>query len=63
MLISWFALQLHLVHWDTENFKSFGEAAGVRGGLAVLGMFLKVISRDISLLLLSLEFKLISIRA
>lgn len=37
-----YSAELHLVHWDTEKFKSFGEAAGVKGGLAVLGMFLKV---------------------
>lgn len=37
-----YSSELHLVHWDTENFKSFGEAAAVKGGLAVLGIFLKV---------------------
>ncbi|XP_018020197.1 carbonic anhydrase-like, partial [Hyalella azteca] len=36
------SMQLHLVHWDTENFKSFGEAAAAHRGLAVLGIFLKV---------------------
>uniref|UniRef100_A0A2P2HYP5 carbonic anhydrase n=1 Tax=Hirondellea gigas TaxID=1518452 RepID=A0A2P2HYP5_9CRUS len=34
--------ELHLVHWDTEQFQCFGDAASVRGGLAVLGMMLKV---------------------
>jgi len=34
--------ELHLVHWDSTKYKSFGEAADKTGGLAVLGMFLKV---------------------
>jgi len=37
-----FSAELHLVHWDSVNFKSFGEAAAAKGGLAVLGIFLKV---------------------
>lgn len=37
-----YSAELHLVHWDTDKYKSFGEAAAAKGGLAVLGMFLKV---------------------
>jgi len=37
-----YSAELHLVHWDSEKFKSFGEAAAAKGGLAVLGIFLKV---------------------
>jgi len=37
-----YAAELHLVHWDSAKYKSFGEAAAAPGGLAVLGMFLKV---------------------
>jgi len=37
-----YAAELHLVHWDSEKFKSFGEAAAAKGGLAVLGIFFKV---------------------
>ncbi|KAF2352946.1 Alpha carbonic anhydrase [Trinorchestia longiramus] len=37
-----YAAELHLVHWDTGKYKSFGEAASEKGGLAVLGMFIKV---------------------
>jgi len=36
------AAELHLVHWDADKYKTFGEAADKPGGLAVLGIFLKV---------------------
>lgn len=35
-------LQLHLVHWNCDKYKSFAEAAGHSDGLAVLGIFLDV---------------------
>jgi carbonic anhydrase len=34
------AAELHLVHWNTELYTSFGEAAKSSNGLAVLGVFL-----------------------
>ncbi|XP_076067044.1 carbonic anhydrase 1-like isoform X2 [Oratosquilla oratoria] len=34
--------ELHLVHWNKTKFNSFSEAAAADGGLAVLGVFLKV---------------------
>lgn len=37
-----FPLQLHLVHWNAVKYRSFGEAATVPDGLAVLGIFLEV---------------------
>ncbi|XP_029665078.1 carbonic anhydrase 2 isoform X2 [Formica exsecta] len=37
-----FAGELHLVHWNTSKYKTFGEAAKASDGLAVLGVFLKV---------------------
>lgn len=33
--------ELHLVHWNTTKYKSFGEAAAAPDGLAVLGVFLQ----------------------
>lgn len=38
-----FTLQLHLVHWNTSKYNTFAEAAKASDGLAVLGVFLKVI--------------------
>lgn len=38
-----YAGELHLVHWNATKYNSFGEAAGHPDGLAVLGVFLKVI--------------------
>lgn len=37
-----FPAELHLVHWNVDRFQSFGEAAGSRNGLAVLGFFVQV---------------------
>lgn len=37
-----FSAELHLVHWNIDLFKSFGEAAQSADGLAVLGVFLEV---------------------
>lgn len=34
--------EIHLVHWDCEQFKSFSDAVAVPGGLTVLGVFLEV---------------------
>ncbi|RZF35046.1 hypothetical protein LSTR_LSTR009638 [Laodelphax striatellus] len=34
--------ELHLVHWNCEKYKTFGEAAQHSDGLAVLGVFLEV---------------------
>lgn len=34
--------ELHLVHWNTTKYPSFGEAAAHPDGLAVLGVFLEV---------------------
>jgi carbonic anhydrase len=39
-------LQAHLVHWNTDLFKDFGEAAQADNGLTVLGVFLKVVIQD-----------------
>ncbi|XP_034099610.1 carbonic anhydrase [Drosophila sulfurigaster albostrigata] len=36
-----YAGELHLVHWNTTKYKSFGEAAAAPDGLAVLGVFLQ----------------------
>jgi len=36
------AAELHIVHWNTELYSSFGEAAKSSNGLAVLGVFLTV---------------------
>ncbi|CAG0881067.1 unnamed protein product [Darwinula stevensoni] len=33
---------IHLVHWDSDKFGSFAEAAGAEGGLTVLGVFVEV---------------------
>ncbi|KAG8266159.1 Phospholipase A2 crotoxin acid subunit CA [Homalodisca vitripennis] len=35
-----YAGELHLVHWNCDKYKTFGEAAGHPDGLAVLGVFL-----------------------
>jgi carbonic anhydrase len=37
-----FPAELHLVHWNTDLFDSFGEAATSKNGLAVLGAFVKI---------------------
>lgn len=37
-----YAAELHLVHWNKDKFKSFGDAAAAENGLTVLGIFLKV---------------------
>jgi len=34
--------ELHLVHWNTDLYKSFGEAATSEKGLAVLGFFIEI---------------------
>ncbi|CAG0912634.1 unnamed protein product [Notodromas monacha] len=34
--------EIHLVHWDSEKYSSFAEAANADGGLAVLGVFITV---------------------
>ncbi|CAL8350779.1 unnamed protein product [Merluccius merluccius] len=36
-----FASELHLVHWNAEKYKTFGQAAAEPDGLAVLGIFLE----------------------
>lgn len=36
-----FASELHLVHWNAERYKTFGQAASEPDGLAVLGIFLE----------------------
>ncbi|CDQ55964.1 unnamed protein product [Oncorhynchus mykiss] len=33
---------LHLVHWNADKYKTFGEAAAAPDGLAVLGIFLEI---------------------
>ena len=43
-----FAGELHLVHWNSSKYSSFGEAAAYPDGLAVLGVFLSV-SNDSSI--------------
>lgn len=40
-----FSGELHLVHWNTSKYHSFGEAAGKPDGLAVLGVLLMVGSK------------------
>lgn len=37
-----FPAELHLVHWNTDLFSSFGEAASSKNGLAVLGAFVQI---------------------
>ena len=37
-----FSLQLHLVHWNTTDFRTFEDAVKSEGGLAVLGVLLAV---------------------
>lgn len=34
--------QLHVVHWNSDKYPSFVEAAHAPDGLAVLGVFLQV---------------------
>jgi len=41
-----YAAELHIVHWNTELYTSFGEAAKSSNGLAVLGAFLEVGDHD-----------------
>lgn len=36
-------LQLHLVHWNADKYALFEEAVIEENGLAVLGVFLKVL--------------------
>ena len=38
-----FSGELHIVHWNSTKYQSFKEAAGHPDGLAVLGVFMKVI--------------------
>nr|KAF7392443.1 hypothetical protein H0235_017442 [Vespula pensylvanica] len=40
-----FAGELHLVHWNTSKYKTFAEAAKASDGLAVLGVFLKLLHK------------------
>ncbi|XP_006004096.1 carbonic anhydrase 7 [Latimeria chalumnae] len=35
-----FPCELHLVHWNSSKYKSFGEAAAAPDGLAVIGIFM-----------------------
>lgn len=37
-----FSFQLHVVHWNSDKYPSFVEAAHESDGLAVLGVFLQV---------------------
>lgn len=37
-----FPAELHLVHWNTELYQSFGEAATSKNGLAVLGFLIQI---------------------
>lgn len=39
-----FVFQLHLVHWNAVVYPTFEEAVMEGNGLAVIGVFLKVIS-------------------
>ncbi|XP_014275570.1 carbonic anhydrase 13 isoform X2 [Halyomorpha halys] len=41
-----FAAELHLVHWNCEKYSSFMEAACHPDGLAVIGVFLQVDSKE-----------------
>ena len=34
--------QLHIVHWNSDKYSSFGEAADKPDGLCVLGIFVEV---------------------
>lgn len=36
-------LQLHLVHWNSDKYSLFEEAVMEENGLAVIGVFLKVL--------------------
>ncbi|XP_063306413.1 carbonic anhydrase 13-like [Pelobates fuscus] len=37
-----YAAELHIVHWDSEKYSNFPEAACQPDGLAVIGVFLKI---------------------
>ncbi|XP_060553358.1 carbonic anhydrase-like [Ruditapes philippinarum] len=41
-----YAAELHLVHWNSSKYPSFGEAASKGDGLAVLGIMVKVGSEN-----------------
>nr|XP_046201467.1 carbonic anhydrase 7-like [Oncorhynchus gorbuscha] len=41
-----YASELHLVHWNADKYKTFGEASAAPDGLAVLGIFLELIDVD-----------------
>lgn len=41
------SLQLHVVHWNSDKYPSFVEAAHAPDGLAVLGVFLQVSTRGL----------------
>ncbi|KAK9497300.1 hypothetical protein O3M35_004644 [Rhynocoris fuscipes] len=41
-----YAAELHLVHWNSDKYRSFNEAACQPDGLAVLGIFLEVGDTD-----------------
>lgn len=41
--------QLHMVHWNSDKYPSFVEAAHAPDGLAVLGVFLQVSTRGLRL--------------
>ncbi|KAJ8417773.1 hypothetical protein AAFF_G00226160 [Aldrovandia affinis] len=41
-----YASELHLVHWNSAKYKTFGEAAAAPDGLAVLGVFLEGSTAD-----------------
>lgn len=42
------AFQLHVVHWNSEKYSSFVEAARQSDGLAVMAVFLKVRKKCLS---------------
>jgi len=42
------AFQLHVVHWNSEKYSSFVEAACQSDGLAVMAVFLKVSKKHLS---------------
>ncbi|NXS18955.1 CAH7 anhydrase, partial [Mystacornis crossleyi] len=42
ILICYFSLKLHLVHWNARKYATFGEAAAAPDGLAVVGVFLEI---------------------
>ncbi|KAF6216008.1 hypothetical protein GE061_000345 [Apolygus lucorum] len=41
-----YAAELHLVHWNSEKYSSFKEAASQPDGLAVLGVFMEIGNAD-----------------